>query len=242
MSQAHGAPGGLSGTGQPGAATAEDREVITIVLADDHQVVRQGLRSLLDAEPDLRVVGEAGDGQAALDAIERLKPAVVVLDLMMPGVAGLDVVREVSERFPETRVVVLSMHADEAYILEALRWGALGYVLKGASAAELIHAVREAASGQRYLSPPLTRRAIDAYAERARDAPLDVYETLTPREREVLQLAAEGHTSTEIGARLGISSRTAETHRANLLRKLGLRTQTDLVRYAVKRGIIPLDS
>ncbi|MBI2218757.1 MAG: response regulator transcription factor [Candidatus Rokubacteria bacterium] len=216
--------------------------MITIVLADDHQIVREGVRFLLDAEPDLRVVGEAGDGLEALGAVARLKPAVLVLDLVMPRLGGIEVAREVSAKHPETRVVVLSMHTDEAYVLEALRNGALAYVLKGSSAADLVTAVREAAAGRRYLSPPVTSRAIDACAERAPDAPLDVYDTLTPREREVLRLAAEGYTSTEIGARLGISPRTAETHRANLLRKLGLHTQTDLVRYAVKRGIVPLDS
>jgi len=215
--------------------------VITIVLADDHHVVRQGLRALLQAEADLRVVGETGDGLEAVQLVDRLSPRVLVVDLMMPGLGGLEVIRRVTHAASQTRVVVLSMHANEGYVLEALRNGATGYVLKDATAGELVEAVREVAAGRRYLSRALSRRAIEAYAQKAREAPVDAYDTLTTREREVLHLAAEGHTSGEIGERLDISPRTAETHRANLMRKLGLRTQTDLIRFAAQRGIVPLD-
>jgi DNA-binding NarL/FixJ family response regulator len=214
----------------------------TIVLADDHQVVRQGLRALLEAEPDFSVVGEAGDGLEALQQIERLKPDVLVLDLMMPGLNGLEVTRQTDKHSSHTRVVILSMYANEAYVLEALGNGASAYVLKDSSSADLVQAVREVAAGHRYLSPPLSDRAIEAYQEKAKAAALDNYETLTTREREVLQLAAEGHTSAEIAARLGISPRTAETHRANLMHKLNLHTQADLIRYALRRGIIPMES
>ena len=214
----------------------------TIVLADDHPVVRQGLRAVLEAEKDFRLIGETGDGLEAVRLIERLQPDVLMLDLMMPGLGGLEVTRQVSQRSPRTRVVILSMHADEAYVLEALKNGATGYVLKESSADDLVRAIREVAAGRRYLSPPLSERAIETYVQRARDGSLDGYESLTPREREVLHLAAEGHHNPEIAARLFISSRTVEVHRANLLRKLGLRTQTDLVRYALKRGILPLES
>lgn len=213
----------------------------TIVLADDHHVVRQGLRVLLEAEPNFSVVGEAAEGLAVIEMVERLKPNVVIVDVMMPGVNGLEVTRQVRQRSPETRVVILSMYANEAYVLEALRIGAAGYVLKGADAAELIQAVREVAAGRRYLSPPLTDHAIEAYVEKAQAAPLDRYEMLTTREREVLHLAAEGYSHSETAARLGISPRTAETHRANLMRKLGLKTKTDLVRYAFRRGILALE-
>jgi DNA-binding NarL/FixJ family response regulator len=213
----------------------------TVVLADDHQVVRQGLKALLDAEPDLRVVGEAGDGLQAIRRVEMLCPRVLVLDLMMPGLNGLDVVRQLKRGSPLTQVVILSMYANEAYVLEALSNGASAYVLKDSSSADLVHAVREAAAGRKYLSPPLSDRAIEVYQEKARAATLDRYDTLTAREREVLHLAAEGHTSAEVAARLGISGRTAETHRSNLMHKLDLHTQADLIRYALRRGIVPIE-
>ena len=211
-----------------------------IVLADDHHVVRQGLRGLLEAEPDFSIAGEAADGLQAVDLVDRVKPDVLVIDLMMPGLSGLDVTRQVRQRSPRTHIVILSMHSNEAYVLEALRNGAAAYVLKDSTAADLVHAVREVVAGRRYLSPPLSERAIETYAEKAKSTSLDAYETLTTREREVLHLAAEGYTNTAIGDRLSISPRTVETHRANLMRKLGLDTQTDLIRYALHRGIIPL--
>lgn len=213
----------------------------TIVLADDHHIVRQGLRTLLEAEPEYVVVGEVADGLKVADMVEQLRPDVLVLDLMMPGLNGLEITRQVAQRSPKTRIVILSMHADEAYVLEALRHGASGYVLKDASTADVVQAVREVSAGRHYLSRPLSERAIEAYAQKAQAAPLDLYETLTTREREILQLAAESHTSTEIAARLGISPRTAETHRANLMRKLGLQSQTDLIRFAIRRGILRLE-
>ena len=216
--------------------------MIKIVLADDHTVVRQGLRALLEAEPDFSVVGEASDGLEALRLVDQLSPNVLVLDLMMPGLNGLEVARQLSKHATHPRIVVLSMYSNEAYVLEALGNGASAYVLKDSSSADLVHAVREVAAGRRYLSPPLSDRAIEAYQEKAKAATLDKYDTLTTREREVLQLAAEGHTSTEIAGRLGISSRTAEAHRSNLMHKLALHTQADLIRYALRRGIIPMEN
>lgn len=213
----------------------------SIVLAEDHQVVRQGLRALLEAQPDFRLIGEAGDGLHTLQLVEHLHPDVLIVDLMMPGLNGLEVTRQVSQRSPGTRVVILSMHSNEAYVLEALRNGAAGYVLKDSSAADLVQAVREVVAGRRYLSSPLSERAIEAYLQRATSASMDAYETLTTREREVLQLTAEGYSNADIAERLSISPRTAETHRANMMHKLGLRTQTDLIRYALRRGILPLE-
>jgi DNA-binding NarL/FixJ family response regulator len=212
----------------------------TIVLADDHQVVRQGLRALLESEPGFSVVGEASDGLRVAGVVERLRPDVLVADLMMPGLGGLEVTRQVTRRFPKTRVVILSMHASEAYVVEALRNGASAYVLKDADASQLVRAIREAAAGRRCLSAPFSAQALDSYLRKAREAAADLYETLTSREREVLHLTAEGLTSAGIARRLGISPRTAESHRANILRKLGLRGQTDLIRYTLSRGILPL--
>jgi DNA-binding NarL/FixJ family response regulator len=214
----------------------------TIVLADDHQVVRHGLRVLLGAEPDFSIVGEASDGLEALEILERSQPDILILDLMMPGINGLEVARQASKCSPRTSVVVLSMHTNEAYVIEALRAGARAYVLKSSTSDELVRAIREAVAGRRYLSAPLSEHAIEAYTQKAEAAAMDPYEMLTDRERVVLQLAAEGHTSAEIAVRLSISPRTAETHRSNLMHKLGLRTQSDLIRYAIRRGVLPMEN
>jgi DNA-binding NarL/FixJ family response regulator len=215
--------------------------VITIVLADDHHIVRQGVRALLESDPDFSIIGEAGDGLRVIDLVAHLKPSVLVVDLMMPGLNGLEVTRQVTKISPATRVIILSMYTNESYVMEALRNGALGYVLKESNPSDLMHAIREVAVGHHYLSPPLSEHAVEAYIEKAKDATLDLYDTLTTREKEVLQLAAEGYSNTEIADRLSISPRTAETHRANMTRKLQLHTQTDLIKYALKRGIIPME-
>jgi len=211
---------------------------ITILLADDHRVVREALRSLLESEPDFKVVGEAADGLVAAELTEKLKPAVLILDLQLPGLNGLDVLRRVTRRSPRTRVVILSMHAGEAQVVAALKQGADAYVTKDAGAAELKTAVRNVASGQRYLSAPFSG-PVDEYLGRAQGAVPDPYQTLTGREREVLHLAAEGRSSAQIADRLRISPRTAETHRANALKKLKLHGQTNLVLYAVEKGLLP---
>jgi two-component system response regulator NreC len=218
-----------------------DAHMVTLVLVDDHLIFREGLRALLAGEPDLQVVGEAGDGLEAIQLVERLQPNVLVLDLMMPGLNGHEVACQVSQRVPATRIVVLSMHTNEAYVLRALKSGAAGYVLKGSGATELIQAIREVAQGRRYLSPPLSERAIETYIQKAQGSSLDLYETLTTREREVLQLAAQSCSHADIASQLSISPRTVETYRANVMRKLGLRTQTDLIRYALRHGILPMD-
>lgn len=214
----------------------------TIVLVDDHEVVRLGIRALLEAEPDFSVIGEASDGTQADRLVERLKPDILIIDLVMPGINGLEVTRHVSQRLSSTRVIVLSMHANESYVLEALRNGASAYVLKESSADDIVHAVREVVAGRRYLSPPLSERAIEMYIQQANEeAVLDPYEKLTGREREVLVLAAQGYNATDIAEQLSISPRTAEVHRSNLMRKLNLHTRTDLIRFALTRGIIPMD-
>ena len=213
----------------------------TIVLADDHHIVRKGLRTLLEAEGEFAVIGEEADGLNVVALVERLRPDVLLLDVQMPGLNGLEITRQIVQRALKTRVIILSMHANETYVREALRYGAHGYVLKDASPSEMVEAVREVSAGRRYLSRALSERAIDAYAEKAQAAPADAYDMLTTREREVLHLAAESSSTSEIAARLGISPRTVETHRENLMRKLGLQSQTDLIRYALRRGILPLE-
>ncbi len=210
----------------------------TVVLADDHQVVRLGLRALLEAEPGLRVVGEAADGLEAVQLVDRLRPGILVLDLMLPGLNGLEVTRQVRQRSPQTRVIILSMHANEAYVLEALRKGAAAYVLKRSGAADLVQAVREVVAGRRYLSAPLSERAIATYVEKAEAAALDPYETLTTREREVLHLAAEGCTSADIAARLSLSPRTVEMHVRNTLAKLDCRSRTEATARAYTLGLV----
>jgi DNA-binding NarL/FixJ family response regulator len=214
---------------------------ISIVLADDHQVVLEGFKALLAAEPDFRVIGEALDGPTVLPLIEKLKPDVLVVDLMMPGMNGLEVVRALRDRAPETKTAVLSMHANEAYVSEALRSGASAYVLKQAQARELVQAIRAIAAGHRYLSPPLSEDKLRDYEQRAQSVAVDAHATLTSREREVLQLAAEGLTNADIGKRLGIGKRTVETHRANLIAKLGLKSQAELVKYAIRKGMLTVD-
>ncbi|MBM4443342.1 MAG: response regulator transcription factor [Candidatus Rokubacteria bacterium] len=216
-------------------------ETTTIVLADDHQVVRQGLRALLEREPDFSVVAEAADGATALEAVRERDPDVLVLDLVMPGVGGLDVLRQLGAERLRTRTVVLSMHSSEAYVVEALTHGASGYVLKDATASDLAHAVREAVAGRRYLSPPLSERVIDAYTRRAHEASMAPHQVLTPRELQVLRLAALGRSLAEIASDLAISRRTAETHRGHFMRKLGLRSQTEVVRFALRNGLLPPD-
>ncbi len=212
--------------------------VITVVLADDHHIVRHSLRVMLETKTDFRIVGEAEDGLQALELLERLKPDVIVLDVMMPKLGGLEVARQASKRSPATRVVRLSMYADEAYVIEALRAGAQAYVLKSCSPEEFVTAIKEAAVGHSYLSPPLSDLAIRAYVSAAQASTLKTPEPLTPREREVLHLAAEGYTTTQIAEMLSISQQTAQTHRRNMMHRLKIHSQTELVRYAIEKGIL----
>jgi DNA-binding NarL/FixJ family response regulator len=214
---------------------------IEIVLADDHRIVRQGVKALLENEPDFSIVGEAGDGLRAVEITAQLRPHVLVVDLMMPSLNGLEVIRQVAKLSAKTRAIMLSMYMNEPYVLEALRNGAYGYVLKESDMSDLIHAIREASAGRRYLGHPLSERAMEAYLEKTADTYLDLYDMLTTREREVFQLAVDGHTNSEIAASLFISPRTVEIHKANMMRKLCLRTHTDLIKYALKRGLIPME-
>jgi DNA-binding NarL/FixJ family response regulator len=213
----------------------------TILLADDHNVIRNGLRLLLESETGLQVVGEAADGREAIQLVEDLQPDILVVDLMMPGPTGMEVTRQVKKLFPHTRVIVLSMYDTEAYVVEVLQAGASAYVLKKSTSGELIQAIQQVLAGNLYLSPPLNKRAIDAYLQHSRESKLDPYEGLTPREREVLRLAAEGLTNPEIAEVLSLSPRTIEMHRGNMMRKLHLNNQSELIRYALKMGILSMD-
>jgi two-component system, NarL family, response regulator NreC len=208
----------------------------TVVIADDHEIVRRGLRGIIEGE-GCRIVGEASDGLTAAQLADKFKPHVLVLDLNMPRLHGIEVLRQTKTNSPQTRVIVLSMHNDEPYVIEALRAGAMAYILKGSESQEIVRALKEVMAGRRYLSPTLSEWAIDALAAKPADETDPLY-SLTPRERLVIQLAAEGHTNNEIAEKLFISPRTAETHRTNLLRKLGLQNQTDLVRFAIRKGLI----
>lgn len=215
---------------------------VTLLMADDHPVVRQGLRHLLEVEPNFKVVGEASNGLEAVQLVEKVKPNVLIVDIVMPGLNGLEVLKQVKERSPETCCIVLSMQSADVYVVEALKAGALGYVLKETGPSELVNAVHQVIRGQRYLSPRISERLIDVLIESAQTSTSDPYQTLTNREREVLQMAAEGLSSSEIAKRLTISPRTAELHRGRMMNKLGLKNQTELIRYAFKRGILTLDN
>lgn len=213
--------------------------MINIVLAEDHQMVREALRLLLEAQADFHILAETGDGLEAVRLAEQRAPDVLIVDMMMPGLSGLEVARSVKRASPQTRVIVLSMHDAESYVVNALQAGVAGYVLKQGSSQELVYAIRQALAGNVYLSPSLNERAIQAYLQRltgARES--DPYEALTPREREVFHLAAEGLSNPQIAERLSLSPRTVEMHRANLMKKLGVKSQTELVKFAVKGGMV----
>lgn len=209
----------------------------TAIIADDHEIVRRGLRGILESEGSCKIIAEASDGLTAAQLVEKHKPTLLILDLNMPRLHGIDVLRQVRTASPNTRVIVLSMHNDEPYVIEALRGGAMAYILKGSESQEISHALREVLAGRRFLSGTLSEWAINALVSKPADDS-DPLQSLTQRERMVLQLAAEGHSNPEIAEKLFISPRTAETHRTNLLRKLGLQTQTDLVRFSIRKGLI----
>ena len=211
---------------------------ISILLADDHEIFRQGLQVLLGNQADIKVVGQAADGLEAVALAEQLRPDVVIVDMMMPGLSGLEVTSQIRQRVPHSRVIVLSMHDDERYVLDTLQSGASGYVLKDSSTSDLMKAISAAMAGKIFLSPPLSERAIQAYIHKMKNDDAAEYHPLTHRESEVFHLYAEGLSGSEIAKRLSISIRTVETHRCNLMHKLDLHTQNELVAYGRKQGII----
>jgi len=221
--------------------------MVTVVLADDHVIVRQGLRALLESDPNFVVVGEAADGHEAVELIKRRKPTVLITDLMMPGLDGLATTRKLSRLKSDTHVIILSMYGDQPYVLTALESGAAGYVLKESCGTELLQAICEVVAGRRYLSPAILEASIGSYSamgtilQKAQTGSLAAHDKLTVRERKVLQLVVEGASISDIGSRLKISSRTVESHRANCMRKLGLNLPEDLIRYALRRGNLTRD-
>jgi DNA-binding NarL/FixJ family response regulator len=210
---------------------------IRVLLADDHTLVRAGIQGLLQGLQGVEVVGEAGDGQEALRLAEVLRPDVVLMDVGMPGLNGLEVAGRLATLDASIRVIILSMHTSEEYVLRALRAGCAGYLLKASAVAELEVAVRAVSRGETYLSPAVSKRVVDDYVSRTGGA-IDPLDALTPRQREILQLAAEGHSSKEIAERLGVSYRTVEAHRAQLMERLGVHDLAGLVRFAVRVGLI----
>lgn len=211
---------------------------ISIVLLDGLRIVRKALRALVETDPGLAVIGEAGNGLEGADLTERLQPDVLVLDLSLPGLNGLDVIREVAQRAPRVGILVLAARNDEGIVLQALKSGATGYVARDCTPEILFEAIRAVAAGSRYLFPTISNEAIDDYISQTGSLPPDPYDTLSFREREVLQLAAEGHTNAEIAERLSISPRTVEAHRLRAMHKLDLRSRTELIRFAIRRGIL----
>ena len=216
--------------------------MIRVVIADDHHLVRQGIRALLEKAGDIEVVGEAADGQEALDLVERLLPDVLVLDIAMPHLNGVEAVGRLRDLKVKTRALVLSMYADDALVRQALRNGAKGYLLKRAVSDELLLAVRAVGRGETFLSPEVAGPVVSALvAAPPRSSDLDPLDQLTSRERQVLQLIAEGHSNREIASHLHLSEKTVEKHRSHLMAKLKIHDTAGLVRFAIKHGLVALD-
>ncbi|MCS7038055.1 MAG: response regulator transcription factor [Anaerolineae bacterium] len=213
-------------------------DTIRVVLVDDHAIVRTGLRMLFQAEPDIAIVGEADSGEAAIAAVTALKPDVVVMDIAMPGMSGIEATRRIKAISPETAVLALTMHEEEPYFFQMLEAGASGYVPKRAAADDLVSAVRVVAQGQVFLYPSLARLLVEDYLQRETTGQSEETDLLTPREREVLTLIAQGLTNREIAEALVISVKTVDRHRENIMHKLNLHSRVELVKYAIAKGLI----
>lgn len=212
---------------------------IRIVLADDHTIIRSGLRLLLEQQPDFKVVAEASDGRQAVQLVSKHHPNVVILDIGMPELNGIEATRQIVAQDPHPDVVILSMHSDESYVLRALKAGARAYILKNAAEADLIRAVQAVSERKSFFSPVISKMLLEDYVRQVREKEVeDSYDLLTPREREILQLIAEGKTNKEMATILGLSPHTIETHRGNILEKLNLHSVPELIMYAVRKGII----
>ncbi len=211
---------------------------IKLLLVDDHDIVRAGLRMLFLAEPDMNIVGEAKSGETALAAVRELKPDVVLMDIAMPGMSGIEATRRIKEAFPSIAVLALTMHEDEQYFFQMLEAGASGYVPKRAAADDLVSAIRVVAQGNVFLYPSLARLLVSDFLQREASGQTETKEPLTTREREVLTLIAEGYTNREIAESLVISVKTVDRHRENIMAKLNLHSRVELVKYAIEKGLI----
>lgn len=214
---------------------------ITLILADDHAVVRSGLRMLLDAQSDMRIIGEANNGREALELAHSLKPDVILMDIMMPEMNGIDATRKITTEIQDTAVLALTMYEDEQYFFEMLKAGASGYVPKRAAPDVLVSAIRTVNMGAMFIYPSMAKRLVQDFAKRGDGEKSTAVVKLTPRELEVLILIADGLTNLEIGERLGISVKTVDRHRENIMRKLDLHSRIDLVKFAIREGLIDLD-
>ena len=213
--------------------------MIRIVIADDHTIMRSGLRAVLERYVDMKVVGEAADGRAAIQSVDELRPNVIVLDIAMPNLNGIEAARQISGKHSDVAIVVLSMHSDEGYVLRALKAGARGYLLKDSAEGELITAIRAVSEGKAFFSPAISRMLVDDYMRQLQQRGVeDSYELLTTREREILQLLAEGKSNKDIARLLDLSLYTVETHRSNIMQKLNLHGIPELMLYAIRKGVI----
>ena len=211
---------------------------LRLLLGDDHTLVRHGLRKILEERPDWEVVAEVGNGRDAIRKVVALKPDVAIIDIGMPLLNGIDATRQIVRRVPETRVLMLSMHSDEAYVTRALQAGVAGYMLKDSASSDLLKGIESVAAGHAFFSPAITRLMLDDYVRRAATGLMDRYDTLSAREREIFRLIAEARTTKEVAELLDISAATVETHRARILQKLDIHNTAELVLYAVRRGVI----
>ena len=214
-----------------------------VLLVDDHTLFREGIRALLSTAPDIEVIGEAADGKQAIELAEELSPDIVVMDLVMPGMAGIQAAQHLHDRHPDMKILILSMYDDDEYVCQILKSGASGYVLKRAASDDLLRAIREVDKGGSALHPTVAAKLIKDYVRKAKSTEQrDSGSTLTARESEILKLVAEGYTNQQIADMLGLGRKTVDTHRTNIMRKLDLHNVTALVKYALKRGLINLES
>ena len=214
-------------------------EKIRVLLADDHAIVREGVKRILTAEPDFEVVGEAEDGQQAVELVRKLKPDVAVLDISMPGLNGIEATKQIKSAFPNTHTLALTMHEDDSFVFQLLKAGASGYVLKRAAVSDLVQAIRAAKRGEAFLYPSVAKAVVADYLKRVEAGEgRETYDGLTDREKEILTLVAEGATNQDIAQKLYISVKTVQTHRAHIMEKLNLHDRTMLVRYAIRKGLI----
>ncbi len=212
---------------------------IRILLADDHTILRAGLKMMLNAQPDMEIVGEAQDGRQAVQEAQRLQPDIILMDITMPDMNGIEATKQIKKLSPEGKILILTMHEHDEYIFQALRAGASGYMLKEAADTDLISAIHIIQSGQFYLSPTAQSVMVGDYLQRLRTGEeKDSYSSLTEREREILKLVAEGHTNNQIAERLVISPKTVDTHRTHIMDKLNLHSRAELVKYAMRRGLL----